>query len=465
MSSPKTSATSTSATSLPESADGPSLWDALGGRPEDECGAEAAPALPSQRPDERRLARSAQASALSRALEEPESSSASTATTHGTQTGGTCIPSSTASSVSADLQWFISNRLREETDLSGSLEYELAWSESDMLLGPPICRLRASARPTSASDCGDALSGWRSPCAEDGDKGRNSTDSSGASHLTQQAELAGWPTPMAGSPATEDYNEAGNSDFSRKVMELVGWSTPTVQDAENNAGPSQFDRNSHPLNVQAALAGWPTPQARDHFPPHTEEYIAEKKAQGHGMANLNDVALLAGWATPSATTWGDTPESHLERKRKANEAGSAMGVAVTNLDVQAQLAGWVTPRSTDIGRERIPENNQRPGGGMAALEDQVLLAKSTGPTLSSSTAATTSGDESRGVLNPAFSGWLMGFPLTWTYCGLLARRSLEPRKSKAASASSAGSETPSTPPSPPSSSDSQCDGSTGSDDD
>lgn len=53
----------------------------------------------------------------------------------------------------------------------------------------------------------------------------------------------------------------------------------------------------------------------------------------------------------------------------------------------------------------------------------------------------------------------------WPYCGLLARRSLEPRKSKAASASSAGSETPSTPPSPPSSSDSQCDGSTGSDDD
>jgi len=339
MSEPRKSGTTTSATSSPGSQDGPSLWDALGGRPEDECGAEAAPALPSQQPDERRLARSAQASALSRALEEPESSSASTATTHGTQTGGTCTPSSTASSVSADLQWFISNKLREETDLSGSLEYELAWSEADMLLGPPICRLRASARQTFASDCGDALSGWRSPCAEDGDKGRNSTDSSGASHLTQQAELAGWPTPMAGSPATEDYNEAGNNDFSRKVMELVGWSTPTVQGAENNAGPSQFDRNSHPLNVQAILAG------------------------------------------------------------------------------------WVTPRSTDIGRERIPENNQRPGGGMAAMEDQVLLAESIGPTSISSTAATTSGGESRGVLNPVFSGWLMGFSILWTICGQNAWRS------------------------------------------
>tara|TARA_R110000751_G_scaffold304328_1_gene419751 strand:- start:495 stop:713 length:219 start_codon:yes stop_codon:yes gene_type:complete len=45
------------------------------------------------------------------------------------------------------------------------------------------------------------------------------------------------------------------------------WPTPTVQDASNNGGPSQFRRNSLPLNAQVGgklnpqwvewLMGWP----------------------------------------------------------------------------------------------------------------------------------------------------------------------------------------------------------------
>jgi len=31
-----------------------------------------------------------------------------------------------------------------------------------------------------------------------------------------------------------------------------------------------------------------TPQARDHFPSHSEAYINKKRAEGHGMKNLND---------------------------------------------------------------------------------------------------------------------------------------------------------------------------------
>lgn len=37
---------------------------------------------------------------------------------------------------------------------------------------------------------------------------------------------------------------------------------------------------------------WATPQARDHFPPHTAERIAAKKAEGHGMRNLNDEVAM-----------------------------------------------------------------------------------------------------------------------------------------------------------------------------
>ncbi len=51
--------------------------------------------------------------------------------------------------------------------------------------------------------------------------------------LADQAfHLAGWPTPMAGTPAQNGNNAAGNNDSSRKTVEVVswhlaGWPTPT----------------------------------------------------------------------------------------------------------------------------------------------------------------------------------------------------------------------------------------------
>lgn len=39
------------------------------------------------------------------------------------------------------------------------------------------------------------------------------------------------------------------------------WPTPTTQDAKNNAGPSQWERNTLPLNVEVMM--WPTPTAMD----------------------------------------------------------------------------------------------------------------------------------------------------------------------------------------------------------
>ena len=67
------------------------------------------------------------------------------------------------SSPSADLQRRLENRLRALLDVNGSPEYELTWKESDMPSGPPICRLRASARYTFASSCG----GWPTVRAND----------------------------------------------------------------------------------------------------------------------------------------------------------------------------------------------------------------------------------------------------------------------------------------------------------
>ena len=52
------------------------------------------------------------------------------------------------------------------------------------------------------------------------------------------AYLAGWPTPMAGTPAQNGNNEAGNTDSSRKTVALAGWATPQANQA--NGTPERF---------------------------------------------------------------------------------------------------------------------------------------------------------------------------------------------------------------------------------
>lgn len=85
--------------------------------------------------------------------------------------------------------------------------------------------------------------------------------------LDYQAWAAGWPTPMAGTPAQNGNNAAGNNDSSRKTVELVsGWPTPKVTDT-NGAGNSTNRQGGMALHTAAQTSGWPTPRARDD---HTE---------------------------------------------------------------------------------------------------------------------------------------------------------------------------------------------------
>ena len=143
------------------------------------------------------------------------------------------------------------------------------------------------------------------------------------------------------------------------------WATPS--------GVSRFRLRASVRRIsETALTGWPTPQARDHFPAHTPEYIAAKKAQGHGMANLNDAVTLAGWTTPSARDWKDTPGMTAQRDGKDR---------VDQLPRQAFLAGPA----------RLTASGDMLTGSDAAME-------------------------SGGQLDPAHSRWLMGLSQEWDDC-------------------------------------------------
>jgi len=160
---------------------------------------------------------------------------------------------------------------------------------------------------------------------------------------------------------------------------------------------------------------WATPQARDHFPPHTAEYVASKRAQGHGMANLNDQVVLDPlWPTPVKTDGvggpgrsekrkgGDslrtavkdplwptpTADSATNRTTRYAQGGTSLALAVKD-------PLWPTPRATEwkgVGPYGSKSHDYRVEKGYldATVQD---VAKRTG------------------VLNPAWVEVLMGWPM------------------------------------------------------
>jgi hypothetical protein len=202
------------------------------------------------------------------ALAGPEVSHASLsarqAREQGLLTSGTCGPPGSISSSSADLTSSLESRYRARTASCGSTLYRLTWKDRATPSGRRIPALRASVLRTS--DRGSI--GWPTPCQQDGPKGgpgQGIDRLPGAAALTgwpttttrdwkdggnpdvnvplnallgRVVWLAGWPSPMAGTPAQNGNNEAGNNDSSRRTVELASWPTPTVG---NSMGSQSFE--------------------------------------------------------------------------------------------------------------------------------------------------------------------------------------------------------------------------------
>jgi DNA (cytosine-5)-methyltransferase 1 len=88
-------------------------------------------------------------------------------------------------------------------------------------------------------------------------------------HPTAANDAGLWPTPVA--------HDDGKTPEAHMAMK-----------ARMKGGP-RHKPTSLTVMVKGIERGmWPTPCARDHFPAHKPEYIEAKRAQGHGMSNLND---------------------------------------------------------------------------------------------------------------------------------------------------------------------------------
>ena len=123
-----------------------------------------------------------------------------------------------------------------DPNLPGS--YRMDLKDSVLMAGWPTPRAQDyKCGATKTEGCSGAdltksanLAGWTTTTTRDwkdsGSDIKPRSDGTGRfDQLPRQANLAGWPTPMAGTPAQNGNNPAGNNDSSRKTVDLVNWTT------------------------------------------------------------------------------------------------------------------------------------------------------------------------------------------------------------------------------------------------
>lgn len=221
-------------------------------------------------------------------------------------TRGTYGPLFGGSSLSDDLIRSTASKLRQALDVNGSPEYLMIWKRWDIGFREPICRLAASARLTSGSGC----FGWPTPASRDY-KSESATEEFNAKRdgyargkpLSYLVTLVGWPMPQAGTPAQNGYNQAGNTDSSRKTVELAGWNTPHTPRTprQHNSDNS----NSTYLGRQAELVGWATPNAADAVGTHGGYQRASLRTQTSGVKLTTSTAQTksGGQLNPEHSRW------------------------------------------------------------------------------------------------------------------------------------------------------------------
>lgn len=153
-----------------------------------------------------------------------------------------------SSSASAALTSSLVSKLKQRLPTPGSTVFAMIWKAKATPSGRLVCLLRALGHRTSGSDSGSWPKEWATPAARDWIS-ESATDDFNAKRWghkrgkplsAQVMWQAAWPTPTALSPATKDYNEAGDSCNLRRTRLLVSGLTATGSPAET-AKPGQLN--------------------------------------------------------------------------------------------------------------------------------------------------------------------------------------------------------------------------------
>ena len=200
-----------------------------------------------------------------------------------------------------------------------------------------------------------------------------------------------------------------------------GWPTPQARDWKGPQGRA-YKGEAIDMPAAASLSGWTTPQAHDPSPRGSGQKL--KHGTKHGCADLNADAALSGWPSP---TVGNAAGSQMAKDASTTGRRPDGSKATVSLNAVA-LSGWPTPTTRDHkdGKEcpNVPLNALLGRVAWLTANPQAARITADGTMLTGCSA----GMESGGQLNPAFSGWLQGFPEAW--CRAAISCQLPPRLRK-----------------------------------
>jgi hypothetical protein len=377
-----------------------------------------------------------------------------------------------ASSASQDLQQSLESKLIKQLDSAGSTLFKQTWKRRVTPLGRRYLEHTASAlrtgdsaftslpTPRNGGDGGTAehydlsgvasLSTVVSPQAGDADRGGQASrylEKNHAVRLNDQAMLSSVPTPMAGTPTRNGYNEAGSTDYERKMDVALGLretangpklATAGLERDTKGTGNLTDSRKTENRQPSFQLSTLPTPKSTEH-----------QATQKRGNLTLNGSAQLATVRTPTSEDGSrGVPKRDHARQRYTLDSQTRLATVTTPtaqdhsrgnkearpqdtgvpLSQQAALSTVSTPSSRDWkDTSGMSESGVDPDGSIRSRFDQLprqaQLAAS-GLTATGGTGAM----KSTGQLAPDYSRWLQGLPPEWDDCAGMATQSLRPKR-------------------------------------